>query len=104
MGTWVKELRWDGVSHKDELVKALLTYITGAEKHQAIITSYGDLAVLLKKNHVNNGSGNDERDIWGMPQGIEITIHNGKVRYRTQLTWNQAAKLIHMELMAKAGK
>lgn len=89
---WDKDLRWDGVSHKEELTEALLSYITGAEKHQALITSYGDLAVLLKKKHNSHGIGNDECDITGMLQGVEIVLHRDK--FRTQLTWNKAAKLI----------
>ena len=102
MSRWTADLRWDGETHKEEIIKALLDYITGAEKHQALITSYGDLAVLLKKNHVNHGSGNDDCDIEGMPQGIDIQFADPK--YHTQLTWNQTAKLISKRLNEIAGK
>lgn len=89
---WDKDLRWDGVSHKEEITEALMSYIKDEEKHLALTTSYGDLGVLLKKNHTNHGSGNDECDISGMLQGVEIELHRDK--FRTQLTWNKAAKLI----------
>lgn len=106
MSRWTADLRWDGETHKEEIIKALLDYITGAEKHQALITSYGDLAVLLKKNHVNHGSGNDDCDIEGMSQGIEISLapSSGKFVDRVQLTWNQTAKLISKRLNEIAGK
>ena len=28
---WDKDIRWDGVSHKEEITEALLSYITGAD-------------------------------------------------------------------------
>ena len=106
MSRWTADLRWDGETHKEEIIKALLDYITGAEKHQALITSYGDLAVLLKKNHSNTGSVRSSYTIEAMAQGIEISLapSSGKFVDRVQLTWNKAAKLISVELNRKAGK
>ena len=89
---WDKDIRWDGVSHKEEITEALLSYITGAEKHQAVITSYGDLAVLLRATHTAHDKRDDVCDIEGMPQGVDIKLYRDK--FRTQLTWNKAAKLI----------
>lgn len=106
MSRWTADLRWDGETHKEEIIKVLLDYITGAEKHQALITSYGDLAVLLKKNHNNTGSARGAYTIETMAQGIEIALTppSGKFVDRVQLTWNEAAKLISRELHRIAEK
>lgn len=92
-----KDLRRDGVSHKDEILKALPGFIREDEKRQAMKISYGDLGVLLKKGYVNTGRC-DYTDIWCMPQGIDIKIR--KEKYHTQLTWNKAAKIISEYLRA----
>ena len=106
MSRWTADLRWDGETHKEEIIKVLLDYITGAEKHQALITSYGDLAILLKKNHNNTGSVRSNYTIETMAQGIEISLTppSGKYVDRVQLTWNQTAKLISKRLNEIAGK
>lgn len=74
-------------------------------KHQALITSYGDLGVLMKTRCRNVGSLRDGINIEGAPQGvcIRVTFCGGK-RYECRITWNKAAKLIQMECKRLAGK
>lgn len=100
--TWTGVEMWDGTAHKAEITDVLMKYITGAEKHQALITSYGDLAVLMKKTHSTNGASRGEWFINGMNQGV--IMENTKERYKCRITWNKAAKLIQMECRRIAGK
>lgn len=100
--TWTGVEMWDGTAHKAEITQALMQYIDLAEKRQALITSYGDLGVLLKKKHSNNGASRGEWFIMGMNQGL--IMEKAKDRYKCRITWNKAAKLIQMECRRLAGK
>lgn len=90
--TWTGVEMWDGTAHKAEITQALMQYIDPTEKRQALITSYGDLAVLMKKTHSNNGASRGEWFIMGMNQGL--VMEKTKGRYKCRITWNKAAKLI----------
>lgn len=100
--TWTGVEMWDGTAHKDEITQALMQYIDPAEKRQALITSYGDLGVLLKKMHSNNGASRGEWFIMGMNQGL--VMENTKKRYKCRITWNKAAKIVQAECKRIAGK
>jgi hypothetical protein len=100
--TWTGVEMCDGTAHKAEITQALMQYIDTGEKRQALITSYGDLGVLLKKMHSNNGASRGEWFIMGMNQGL--VMEKTKERYKCRITWNKAAKLIQMECKRVAGK
>lgn len=90
--TWTGVEMWDGTAHKAEITQALMKYIDSTEKRQALITSYGDLAVLMKKTHSTNGASCGEWFLWGMNQGV--IMESTKVRYKCRITWNKAAPLL----------
>ena len=100
--TWTGVEMWDGVTHKAEITQALMQYIEPTEKRQALITSYGDLAVLMKKTHSTNGASRGEWFVNGMNQGV--IMEKTKDRYKCRITWNKAAKLIQAECKRIAGK
>lgn len=92
----METLKWDGVSHKQELTAALMWYIDDDDKELAKHTSYGDLGKALQNKHGRrfHGAGNDDiADVTG--ETSKITIAPCKLRVRYELTWNKAAKLIH---------
>lgn len=99
---WDKDKAWDGFAFKDKITDVLMKYITGAEKHQALKTSYGDLGVLLKKTHNNNGKVIVEYIIEGCAKGVSIL--NNDDGFECCITWNKAAKLIQTECRRIAGK
>lgn len=100
--TWTGVEMWDGVTHKAEITQALMQYVDPGEKRQALITSYGDLAVLMKKTHSTNGASRGEWFVNGMNQGV--IMENTKARFKCRITWNKAAKLISAECHRIAGK
>ena len=100
--TWTGVEMWDGVTHKAEITQALMQYIEPTEKRQALITSYGDLAVLMKKTHSTNGASRGEWFVNGMNQGV--IMEKAKDRYKCRITWNKTAKLVQAECKRIAGK
>ena len=100
--TWTGVEMWDGTAHKDEITQALMQYIDTGEKRQALITSYGDLAVLMKKKYRNSGASLGEWFIMCMNQGV--VMKNTKKRYKCRITWNKAAKIVQAECKRIAGK
>lgn len=100
--TWTGVEMWDGTAHKDEITQALIAYLDSTEIRQALITSYGDLAVLMKKTHSTNGASRGEWFINGMNQGV--IMENTKACFKCRITWNKAAKLISAECHRIAGK
>lgn len=89
---WDKSKRWDEVTYKDEITAALLDFISTGEKRQALITSYGDLGVLMRNLNRNRGGTAGEFLITGMSQGVEVSRFDSK--FKCQITWNKAAKLV----------
>jgi len=102
---WNDLKTWDGETCKDEITSALMKWFDSGIKHQALITSYGDLGVLMKTRYRNAGSLRDGIDMEGAPQGVCIrgTFHGGK-RYECRITWNKTAKLVQAECKRIAGK
>jgi hypothetical protein len=102
---WGDLKTWDGETCKDEIASALMKWFDSGIKHQALITSYGELGVLMKTRYHNAGSLRDGIDMEGAPQGVCIrgTFCGGK-RYECRITWNKAAKLVQAECKRIAGK
>lgn len=102
---WDSSKAWDGETCKDEITSALMKWFDSGIKHQALITSYGDLGVLMKTRYRNAGSLRDNIELEGAPQGVCIcgTFHGGK-RYECCITWNKTAKLISAECHRMAEK
>ena len=100
--TWTCVDMWDGTAHKDEITQALMQYIDPFEKRQALITSYGDLGVLMKKMHSTNGATCGDWLIFGMAQGV--VMEKSEARYKCRITWNKAAKVVQAECRRIAGK
>ena len=94
---WDRALRWDGETNKKDVAAALVGWLNDEDRQTADKISYGDLGVLLRKNYRNRGSGRDCFTLWGYSEGCEVQIG----RWKCQLTWNKAAKLIKETIMAK---
>ena len=93
----MQRLKWDGVTHSTEVLKALLFFVDGEDKEYAITTSYGDFGKYLQKKYKNMGKGNGGvHSVFGWAKNVEVTLCKLNVRY--EITWNKAAKLIHKHL------
>ena len=92
---WDKAYRWDGESHKEEIAAALTEWLTDEDRRTAARISYGDLGQLLSKEYRNRGCIRNDCILWGYREGAEVSIH----KFRCQITWNKAAKLIKETIM-----
>lgn len=89
--------KWDGITDADDILKALLYFISDEDLKRCINISYGDYGKYLQKQYKDRGAGNGGiYTIQGDTKYVDVTIHEKKIRY--SLTWNKAAKLIHKHL------
>lgn len=92
-------VKWDGETHSNEILEALLYYIDEDDIQIAMKKSYGDFGEDLRKNHLNDGSGCDLYHIDGRYNKILVTLYKFDITY--EITWNKAAKLIHKHFHEK---
>ena len=88
--------KWDGVTDADLILKALLFFIDEEDEEKALKTSYGDFGKYLQKMYRGSGAGNGDISVESFKVNLRITLKKKNVSY--QLTWNKAAKLIHLYL------
>ena len=86
-------VKWDGVTDADEILKALLLLIDEEDEAKALTTSYGDFGKYLQKLYKGSGAGNGDFTVESFKGNPRVTLKKKAISY--QLTWNNAAKLIH---------
>ena len=96
----MENVKWDGVTDADEILKALLFFVYDRDLELCSTTSYGDYGKYLCKQYKCLGAGNGVTYvIQGGAKYVDVTLIKKNIRY--ELTWNKAAKLIHEYLHRK---